>query len=384
MNNQNNNASGEGFKLPGVRKVLVALTILAILAVGIWYFFDIVAFFFIAGVLSIIGHPLVSWLDKVKIGRFRLPHTLNAFIALLVLVGGIVAFTAVVIPIIANQAKTISQIDVDQVILTYDEPLSKLEKELVRYGVLQEGETLDETVSEHVAQVIEYIDVSTILQKGVNIAGFLFVGVFAVLFMTFFFLKEDKLFFNGILLFVPSQYKEEAINILYESKRLLTRYFVGLGIELILMITLITTGGLILGIENAFLVGFLGGLMNVIPYLGPIIGATIGALLVATTNLGADLYTQLVPMVGGILGVFIISNLIDNLVFQPIIYSNSVLAHPLEIFIVILMAGSLAGIPGMIFAIPGYTVLRIVAREFLTRYEFVQRLTKRLSRKQSD
>jgi predicted PurR-regulated permease PerM len=384
MNNQSNVTPGEGFKLPGFRKILLAFTILAILALGVWYFFDIVAFFFIAGVLSIIGHPLVAWLDKVKIGRFRLPHSLNALLALLVMVGGIVAFTAVVIPIIANQARTISQIDVDQVILTYDEPLSKLEKELVRYGVLQEGETLDQTVSEYVVRVMEYIDVSTILQRGVNIAGFLFVGVFAVLFMTFFFLKEDKLFFNGILLFVPSQYKEEAINILYDSKRLLTRYFVGLGIELMLMITLITTGGLILGIENAFLVGFLGGMMNVIPYLGPIIGATIGALLVATTNLGADLYTELIPMVGGILGVFVISNLIDNLVFQPIIYSNSVLAHPLEIFIVILMAGSLAGIPGMIFAIPAYTVLRIVAREFLTRYEFVQRLTKRIARKSSD
>jgi predicted PurR-regulated permease PerM len=379
MNNEDVNELHEGYKLPGIRKIITASVIIAFLALGVWYFFDIVAFFFIAGILSIIGHPIVQKLDKLKIGRFRIPHSLSALITLLLMVGVFIAFVAFVIPIIAKQAQTISRIDVDEVALTYDEPLSKLEATLVKYGLLNEGETINQTVSEQVVKIMNYIDVSIILQNLLEITGFLFVGVFAVLFMTFFFLKENKLFFNGILLFIPRQYKSEAINILHDSKRLLTRYFVGLGIELLSMITLITTGGLILGIENAFLVGFLGGMMNIIPYLGPIIGATIGALLVATTHLGADLYTELLPMVGGILGVFIISNLIDNLVLIPVIYSNSVLAHPLEIFIVILMAGSLAGIPGMIFAIPGYTVLRIVLREFLIRYEFVQQITRRIS-----
>lgn len=377
MNNQDNQETG--FQLPGIKKIIVALVILGLVAFGIWYFFDIVAFFFIAGILSIVGHPIVVWLDKIRIGRFRIPHSLNAAIALLFMIGIIVSILMLVVPIIADQARTISQIDVEQLTLTYDEPLSKLEEELVKYGVLQEGETIDQTVSEYVVRIMNYIDVSVILQRVVNLAGFLFIGIFAVLFMTYFFLKEDKLFFNGILLFVPTKYKEEAVNILYKSKRLLTRYFIGLSVELISMVMLITSGGLILGIENAFLVGFIGGMMNIIPYLGPIIGATMGALLVATTNLGADLYTQLIPMVGGIIGVFVISNLIDNLVLQPVIYANSVLAHPIEIFIVFLMAGSLAGIPGMILAIPAYTVLRIVAREFLSRSEFVRRLTRRLT-----
>jgi predicted PurR-regulated permease PerM len=378
MTNQDN-TEDLGLKLPGFKKIIITLAILAVIGAAIWYFFDIVSFFFIAGVLSIMGHPIVVWLDRIRIGRFRIPHSINALIALLVIIGVLTTIVAVVVPIVVDQAKVISKIDVDEVALTYDEPLSQLEEQLIKYGVLKDGETIDQTVSEFVVEVMNYIDVSVLMQKAMSIAGLLFVGIFAVLFMTYFFLKENRLFFNGILLFVPSRYKEEAINILYKSKRLLTRYFVGLGLELISMVTLITTGGLIIGIENAFLVGFLGGMMNVIPYLGPIIGGTMGALLVATTNLGADLYTQLIPMVGGIIGVFVISNLIDNLVLQPVIYSNSVLAHPIEIFIVILMAGSLAGIPGMILAIPGYTVLRIIAREFLSRSEFVQRLTRRLS-----
>ena len=361
MDNNQKSEQNKLTGLPGIWPIITAVGVTAFLAVGVWFFFDIVAFFFIAGVLSVIGHPIVKWLDRIRIGRLKIPHSLNALLALLLMVGTLVTLIVLVVPIIVDQAQTISRIDVDEVALTYDEPLSKLENNLVKYGLLNEGETINQTVSEQVVQIMNYIDVSIILQNVLEITGLLFIGVFAILFMTFFFLKEDRLFFNGIMLFVPGRFKNEAINILSQSKKLLTRYFLGLGIE------------------NAFLVGFMGGMMNIIPYLGPIIGTTLGALLVATTHLGADLYTELLPMVLGIVGVFIISNLIDNLILIPVIYSNSVLAHPLEIFIVILMAGSLAGIPGMIFAIPGYTVLRIILREFLIRYEFVQRITRRMT-----
>jgi predicted PurR-regulated permease PerM len=376
---ENNETVDSGFRLPPLRKILITLLIVGIAGFVIWYFFDIVSFFFIAGVLSIIGHPIVVWLDKIKIGRLRIPHSVNALIALLLMMAVLAAAVLLVVPVVVNQAKEISKIDVDQVALTYDEPLSELETELVKYGVLKEGQTIDQTVSEKMVSIMQYIDVSVIFQKALSIAGFLFIGLFSVLFMTYFFLKEDRLFFNGIMLFVPSRYKDEAINILHKSKRLLTRYFVGLVIELVSMVALITVGGLILGIDNAFLIGFMGGLMNIIPYLGPLIGGAMGAMLVATTHLGGDFYTQLLPMVGGIIAVFAISNLIDNIILQPVIYANSVLAHPLEIFIVILMAGSIAGIMGMIFAIPAYTVLRIVAREFLSRSEFVQKITRQLN-----
>jgi predicted PurR-regulated permease PerM len=60
------------------------------------------------------------------------------------------------------------------------------------------------------------------------------------------------------------------------------------------------------------------------------------------------------------------------------IYSNSVKAHPLEIFFVIIMGGSLAGIVGMLLAIPVYTVLRVIAREFLQQFRLVQKLTKKI------
>jgi predicted PurR-regulated permease PerM len=144
------------------------------------------------------------------------------------------------------------------------------------------------------------------------------------------------------------------------------------------MMTLISIGLMVFGIKNAIFIGFIGGLMNVIPYLGPIIGASIGAVLGVSGDLGLGLYDNALNTAITVVLVFSVANLIDNFVLQPLIYSKSVNAHPIEIFIVILMAGSLAGIPGMILAVPGYTVLRIVAKEFLSGFKLIDKLTENI------
>lgn len=163
-----------------------------------------------------------------------------------------------------------------------------------------------------------------------------------------------------------------------ETKRLLTRYFIGLCIDLTLVISLMTLGMWILGFKNALMIGFFVGIMNIVPYVGPFIGASIGILLGLSSNLELDFSTQMVPLIFEMLGVFVIVNLLDAMVLQPTIYSNSVKAHPLEIFLVIMMAGSIAGIPGMMLAIPSYTVLRIVAKEFFNKFYLVKSFTKNI------
>ena len=176
----------------------------------------------------------------------------------------------------------------------------------------------------------------------------------------------------------PMRYQNEIDNILSQSKYLLSRYFFGLLIELSTMMTLLSIGLTVFGVKNSLLIGFFGGLMNVIPYLGPIIGATVGVLLAVSTSLSYGMYSEIISLVFIVIGVFASANLLDNVVLQPLIYSNSVKAHPVEIFIVILVAGSMAGIPGMILAIPSYTVLRIIAKEFLSQFSVVQKLTRNI------
>jgi predicted PurR-regulated permease PerM len=81
--------------------------------------------------------------------------------------------------------------------------------------------------------------------------------------------------------------------------------------------------------------------------------------------------------------VFISVQIIDNILFQPLIYSSSVKAHPLEIFLVIMAAGSLAGVLGMFLAIPTYTIIRVIAKEFFDNMKLVRKLTESLN-KQND
>jgi predicted PurR-regulated permease PerM len=117
------------------------------------------------------------------------------------------------------------------------------------------------------------------------------------------------------------------------------------------------------------------GTLNVIPYVGPWLGGIIGIIMGIASNLDMSFTGVVLPMVTYMLIVIIITQAIDNIVFQPVIFSNSVNAHPLEIFIVILAAGSFAGVAGMILAIPSYTVFRVIGREFFNNFKAVKRIT---------
>ncbi len=177
------------------------------------------------------------------------------------------------------------------------------------------------------------------------------------------------------MLFVNDKNEERTHQILNKINRMLTRYFTGILIEVSSMMILISLGAWAVGLKNAILIGFIGGLMNLIPYIGPLIGASIATVLVTMTNiyLGID---HTAGLIGGILLVFLIANMIDNFLLQPIIYSNSVNAHPIEIFIVIIMGGTLGGPLGMIIAIPTYTIIRITVKEFFGDKIFIKKLMK--------
>jgi predicted PurR-regulated permease PerM len=161
---------------------------------------------------------------------------------------------------------------------------------------------------------------------------------------------------------------------------MLVRYFLGILLQMTGIFTILTIGLNIvgLGFGLSVLIAFIAAILNIIPYIGPLIGAIIGVLLTIATNLDLNFYIEIVPIIGWVLLVFLITKLTDDIIFQPFIFSSSVKAHPLEIFLVILIAGSLAGIPGMILAIPGYTVLRVFAKEFLNKFKVVKKLTSKI------
>ncbi|MBN1338803.1 MAG: AI-2E family transporter [Bacteroidales bacterium] len=361
-----------------ILKIAGAIVALLIVAYLLWYFSDILIYILLAGVLSFIGQPLVRFFDRIRISKFKMLHTLSAILALVSMLLILVSFFLIFVPVISSQAEVISNIDFDYLGRQLQEPLQKIEDKLIAYRIMEEGQSLEIMVMQELESVLDMASAGVLFQNVLGFAGSLFIGVFSVVFLTFFFLRDEHLFYNGIMLFIPTRYEKEGSNILSDTRRLLSRYFVGLSFEILAMITLITTGLTIFGVESALLIGFLGGLMNIIPYLGPIIGCTMGVVIAATSNISMGFYENIIPISTIIIGTFAVANLIDNLVLQPLIYSASVKSHPIEIFLVILMAGSLAGIPGMILAIPSYTVLRIISKQFFNQYKLVRKLTQNI------
>lgn len=343
-----------------------------------WYFSTILLYILVATVLSLLGRPLVRAMDRIRIGKARFPHTLSAAITLLLLLGVFAGLFALIVPLLISQASELSGIDTQAIVDAYRPQLDQWRDELLKYQLIQPDQDIETLVSEKLTSIVGKTNVPDIMSNILDVLGNLFAAIFAIGFITFFFLKSERMLVRSIMLLTPVDYQSEVKHIYIKTIRLLSRYFSGLLLDLTIVITLITLGLWIFGFDNALMIGIFAGMMNVVPYVGPFIGAGIALVLGITGNIEPGVYQDILPMVMKILGVLIVVNLLDAFFMQPTIYSNRVKAHPLEIFLVILISGSAAGIVGMILAIPTYTVLRIIAKEFFSTSRFVRKITEQI------
>lgn len=353
----------------------------AVIIFIIWYLKSIIFYILVSFVLSLIGRPVVDLLDRLKYKKIRVPRALSALLGLLMLWGIVLLFFWIFIPIIAFQASELANINADAVISNLDEPIQQLEAFMQRLELdVFRDMSITEFVSDKLNSVLSIDFFTGIFSSLAMLLGNIFIAAFAISFMTFFFLKDDRLFLEGVLIFVPTEHERAVKHAMSSIRYLLMRYFIGILLQITCIIILITIGMLIAGIRfnNALVIGLLVGVFNVIPYIGPVIGATLGIFLGIVTHLELSFYTEMLPLLGYMLIVFGSVQLIDNMAFQPLIYASSVHAHPMEIFLVLMIAGSTAGILGMFLAIPAYTVLRVFAKEFFNNFKLVKRLTEKI------
>ncbi|HEX2968701.1 MAG TPA: AI-2E family transporter [Bacteroidales bacterium] len=356
--------------------------ILVLLIVGflLYKFYYIIGWLLIAAVISFIGEPLVKFFDKAHIKKIYLPHWLSTIMALFIILLFFLGLLSIFVPLIISQADAISKIDLNQVSEELHGPIEWLDAKLRASGTIQENQTFNDYITERIGSIINIDNIGAFLGGFVSAAGNIFVGLFAILFISFFFLKDETMFEQGVLLLVPEKHDEKTRKVIQDSKVLLKRYFIGILLELLSVISLMSLGLWILGVKNALLIGFFAGLMNIIPYLGPVLGAAIGLSLGITGALSGGGVSELLPVIIKLLSVIIVVQFVDNNILVPTIYSKSVKSHPLEIFLVIIMGGGLAGFPGMLLAVPAYTVLRVIAREFFQEFRVVQKITETMEK----
>ncbi len=360
---------------------LLAVAGVILLGLLVWRFSSIVAYILIASVLSLITRPLVRLLGRIRIGSWHLPVSLRALITLVFIWVVFFSFFRIFIPLVANEAQELSNIDTELVIEAFEKPIDRLEfwYDKMNLGG-DEAMSLREELKGGLVSVLNIDVISNLIATAASILGNFAWALFAISFITFFLLREDKLISGYIVTIVPQKRVEEFRHALESIKHLLRRYFVGILLQMTGILTLVTLGMTIVGVgfRLGLVIGLIAAVLNIIPYLGPWIGAALGIILGVATHLDLDFATQLLPLMGYMTLVFAITQLTDNLVFQPVIFGTSVYAHPIEIFIVIMMAGSLAGVVGMILAIPTYTVIRVFAKEFFNNFRVVQKLTEKI------
>ncbi len=353
--------------------ILRAVGILVGILVLLYFLYTIqsvLAYLAIAAVIALIGRPLVLFLRR----KLKFPNILAVLATMLLLGGIIVGIIALFIPLLIQQGQNLSLLNIDAL----QGNVENLYQQITEYFGITAIELEQNLKNSKVFSKINFGFIPDFLNSLVGVLGSLSIGLFSVLFITFFFLKDSKLFEDGVLIFVPSGKESRLKKSMETIKNLLSRYFIGLVFQVLILFIIYTIVLSIFSVQNSVVIAFLCALLNLIPYVGPLIGGALMIILTMTSNLGYDFSEVIVPKTIYVMIGFVIGQLVDNFLSQPLIFSNSVKSHPLEIFLVIIIGGLLFGVTGMIIAVPGYTAIKVILKEFLSDNKIVKSLTKNI------
>lgn len=351
--------------------ILRALAIICCFLVFGYFLIEIqsvIIYIIIAAILSLIARPLILVFKK----KLKLPNTIAVVLTMFLMLSLILGLIGMFIPLIAEQGESLSLLEVDQLQVNIQNVFNQITDYFAAKGI----DVLSEL--KNVDFISQFKEIPNVLNGVLRALGSLSIGLFSVLFISFFFMKDSKLLKNGVMTFIPTNSESRFSKSLETINNLLSRYFIGLLVQITILFVLYCFILWILGISNVIVIAFLCALLNLIPYVGPIIGATIMFLLSMTSNISQDFQSVILPTSLWVLFWYFMAQIIDNFISQPLIFSKTTKSHPLEIFLVIIIGGLLFGITGMITAVPLYTVLKVILKEFLADNKIVKSLTKDL------
>jgi len=352
-------------------RAIVLASLIIVLLIGLYQVIvsiqSVIFYILIAAVVSLIGRPISQLLKRIKFG-----NTLSSVTTIAILMTAFFGIISLLLPVIFEQAKNLSLLNVNAFEATATKLINELSIYLSDYGV-----DLQSWVDRGLAEV-DYSFLPNAINTVLNgLSGFT-IGIFSVIFISFFFLKDSGLLERMVMVFVSDKNVKRVEKSILSIKNLLSRYFIGLLVQITVLFIIYTLVLLIFGIPNAVTIALVCALLNIIPFLGPIIGTVLIIFLTMTSNLDASFASVTLPKTIYVLIGFTIGQLIDNFLTQPYVFSTSVKSHPLEIFIVILNGGLLFGPLGMIIAVPSYTALKVIFKEFYAHNKIVKALTKNI------
>lgn len=363
-------------------KYIIFAAGLALIAGLCWYFKNVLAYILIAVVVSLIAKPVMGLLQKIQIKGKMAPCWLLATISLFLVIGALLAILFLIVPLMSNIVKDVSMTNMEYAARSVAIPLSDLNSFLREsFPKLGSDFRIEVAIGQEVQKLFNVTVFSSFIGSAASLLTDFGIGIFSVVFIGFFFIKDNGLFTDIVCALVPDRLEKTTEKAIDDIGHLLSRYFIGVIIE-ITGVALINFLGLTfiarLGVNAALGIAFLTGIFNVIPYVGPMLGGALGTILglilkySSVTPAGLDLGFWAFTAV--LIAIFCFTQLIDNFLYQPLIYSTSIKSKPLEIFIVLLIVGNAGGPLAMIIAIPIYTVFRVVAFRFFGHIKAIKRL----------
>ncbi|MGJ8665892.1 MAG: AI-2E family transporter [Patiriisocius sp.] len=353
--------------------IIKALAIVAGVVLLFWILYKIKAIFLyigIAAVISLIGRPVILFLkNKLKFNK-----TLAAFITLLKVIAVFAGLLWIFVPIIVEESQNISEIDFEGV----KTDLNELNIQASDYLGVEQIDIIEAIKRTEYVRNFDTELVPSFIDIFFGNLGGAVVGFFSVMFISFFLLKDETMVVQTVTAFAREENELRFVKVFNKTKELLSRYFLGLTFQMLVLTVFYSVLLLFFDIKNVLAIAMICAFLNVVPYLGPIIGYVVMILVITSNNLGADFSSQLLPQLVYLSIGYAIVQLFDNLITQPVIFGKSVRSHPLEIFLSILIGGFIFGVVGMILAVPTYTVIKVVSKEFFSEYKIVKRLTQNL------
>ena len=366
-------------------EILAKWLLAAFVAVIAWLLFrqfgSVVVYVLLAGVVSLIAKPLKMMLAKIRIKGHRAPDWFLAILSILLILVIFCGIIAGLAPMVKEVISDVASVTGDTSLGAISSNLAELNAYLVKTFDLDPGFRIEVAILHQVKSLINVNIFGNVIGSVASALASFGIGLFSVVFIAFFFIRDEKLFSRIICALAPDRHEDEVAQSLSDVEHLLSRYFIGLIVEmscvgLIDFLGLWAIARLELG--TAIGIGFMAGLLNIIPYVGPLLGGVLGTIIAMTIRYcgtgACGLDIGFWGFLAILVAVFVLAQLVDNFILQPVIYSTSIQASPLEIFIVMLLAGTMGGILGMLTAIPAYTVVRVVAGRFFPQVKFIRRL----------
>ena len=367
---------------------LIRLGAFAAVAWLCWYFRSVLVYVIIAFVVSLVGQPLMRLFRRIRIRGKAAPDGLLAILSILLIITGAALFLTQIVPVVTGIIRDAALFNESN--LPYNNLIHRLNDWIVGlFPTLGNDFDIVSLLLGKLRELVNFSNVSSVIGSVASLAASIAIGLFSVVFISFFFIKDEKLFGKILCALVPDKLEASVDSTISDIAHLLSRYFIGLIIEVMGVILLDFLGLWLIariGPDYAIGIAFIAGILNVIPYVGPLLGEVIGVVLCLVLKYGAGigLAAPILAVARVVLAVMLATQLVDNFIYQPLIYSTSIKATPLEIFIVLLMAGRIGGTLGLLVGIPVYTVVRVIAIRFFSDRKAVRRLIPDIDQENTD